>query len=82
MDDLPARLTTCRTRPLGRRYLLRFFLEVRKNVGALLRRSEQARNGAPESSNRYLPALGFHRASNRVRTAVENFSAREPAGVR
>ena len=82
MDDLPADHSACGLSSLGGRYLQRFFFEVRKNVRAFLRRSEQARHASPEPANRYFVAFGFHRAINFVRTDVENFSARDPAGVR
>src|SRR5687767_12636129 len=82
MDDLPANHAACGPASPRRRYLLRFFFEVRKNVRAFLFGREQARGAAPEPANRYFVAFGFHRAINRVRTDVENFSARDPAGVR
>src|SRR6185436_5575577 len=82
MDDLPTDNAACGLRPLRGRYLQGFFFEVRKNVRAFLRGSEQARNASPEPANRYFVAFGFHRDINFVRTDVENFSARDPAGVR
>src|SRR5690348_13452544 len=75
VDDLPPDSATCRRPAPGRRDLQGLFLQVPKNVRALLGWSEQARHSAPEPANRHLAALGFHRANNLVRTDVENFSA-------
>ena len=82
MDDLPADHTACRVPSPRRQYLQSFFFEVRKNVRAFVGWCEQTHHAAPESSNGYFVAFGFHRAINLVRTDVEKFSAREPAGVR
>ena len=82
MDDLPADQAACVTPPFRCRYLQGFFLEVRQNLRVFVSGREPAHHGPPEPSNRYFVAFGFHRAINLVRTDVENFSAREPAGVR
>ena len=82
MDDLPADgasggLSVMRSQELGG-----FFLEICEDVRAFVGGREQERDPSPETAYRYFVAAGFHRDINRVSTEVENFRARDPAGVR